>query len=97
MGQLARIGKCPTTHLETAHWVFNYVGKLLEWEAVRGHTGDLEGEFQLWFDHRFPTVAARGRELLGLVKALGFDTPDKQRILFGKIVADFKLSEIIFL
>jgi len=42
-------------------------------------------------------VAGRGRELLALVKALGCDTPDKLGILFEKIVADFKLSEIIFL
>jgi hypothetical protein len=97
MEQLGRIPHPPIARSDMALWMFNYVGKLLEWEVVSESSQDLAGEFQQWFDSRFPTVAETGQELFALVKAIGCDTPEKQVILFRKIIARYQLAELIFL
>jgi hypothetical protein len=95
INQLGKVRTAPVAHIQTAHWVFNYVGKLLEWELVSTPWDDTVGEFQSWFDPRFPAIAAKGGELFALVKAVGCDTPEKQAILFRKIITRFCLGEVI--
>ena len=86
----------PTLHLDTTLWMFNYVGRLLEWEVISTPSDDVVGDFQSWFDYRFPTIASNGQELFAFVKSGGTDTPAKQAILFRKIIANYGLGEIVF-
>ena len=94
--QLEALPDAPTNHLGKMHWMFNYVGKILDWELASEKAESTVGEFQSWFDARYPDVAAEGQELLDLVKSVGFDTPEKMSTLFDEIIRRYKLGVFLF-
>lgn len=87
----------PVEHLEKVHWIFNYVSKLLDWELVKNDVDKDDNKFALWFDKRHPDIAQEGKELFDLIVSTTYDTPDTQRLLFGKIIERYDLDEIVLM
>jgi hypothetical protein len=95
--QLASCPRSPGDRLGRMHWCFNYAGQILEWEIARGTADGAEGRFQAWFDARYPDIAREGQQLLALVRNIGYDTPEKQTVLFREIIRKYELSEWVCL
>ena len=90
MRQLSRFSAPPRERQGRLHWIFNYVGKVLDWEMLSDGAG--KGDFQLWFDGRYPEIAEQGKKLLERVKRMGYDTPEKQKQLFQNILHHYELD-----
>jgi hypothetical protein len=71
----------------------NYVGYLLDWEFVG--PSNIQSEFQVWFDTKYPDIAERGKKLLAMVKRTGYDTPERQAKLFREIIRRYKLEGLL--
>lgn len=93
--QLRRQPTAPDHHLGRMFWIFNYVGKVLDWKAISLHAGAGADMFRLWFDKRYPALARDAHELLGLVEKIGYDTPEKQAQLFREIIRTYDLAGYI--
>lgn len=85
----------PSDNINVMHWVFNYVGYILEWELLNAR-GEFD-EFQAWFDARYPGIAHKSRKVLAMVKRIGNDTPAKQRRLYGEIASRYNLRGVLIL
>lgn len=87
--QLANAPK-PSGRYGKILWIVNYASHLLDWLLISG--GKDRSEFEVWFDSKYPDIAARGKRLFKLVNKIGFDTPEKQYKLFKKIKLQYLLS-----
>ena len=87
----------PSNHLGRMHWIFNYVGKMLDWELVCNQADKSNSEFQLWFDARYPDIAEEAQKLLALARDIGYDTPEKQTALFKEIIRRYDLGRYVLL
>ena len=97
LNQLGDRPVSPSGHLERVHWMFNYVSKILDWRLLRDATGKDSSEFQSWFDRRYPDIVEDARGLLALIDDIGYDTPERQVELLGRIVQRYGLEGIVFL
>jgi len=95
--QLGAIPNPPSNHRGRMHWIFNYVGKILDWELACNKADKGNNEFQLWFDARYPDIAKEAQNLLALVRDIGYDTPEKQTALFKEIIRRYDLGRYILL
>lgn len=95
--QLGATPNPPSNHLGRMHWIFNYVGKILDWELACNKADKGNNEFQLWFDAQYPDIAKEAQNLLALVRDIGYDTPEKQTALFKKIIRRYDLGRYILL
>lgn len=95
--QLESLPDPPSDHPGKMHWVFNYVGKVLDWELVSDEDDGASSEFELWFDARYPEVGKDAKDLLALVKSFGYETPGKMAELFKEIIQRYELRDIVFL
>lgn len=95
--QLRGFPNPPSNRLDRMHWIFNYVGKILDWELVCNNADAADNEFQLWFDARYPHTAKEAQELLALVRDIGYDTPEKQTALFKEIIRRYDLGRVVLL
>ena len=86
----------PKSRLEIVHWVFNYVRVILYWSDVLGNPENVDSEFQAWFDVRYPGIAREGRELLKIVRSIGYDEPEKMNKLFRNIIKRYKLNGMVY-
>jgi len=91
--QLEGIAVPPANRIDRMHWMANYVSKLLDWELIS--TSNSKGEFQVWFDTKYPDIAERGKKLLAMVKRTGYDTPEKQAKLFREIIQRYNLEGVL--
>lgn len=91
--QLEKRPNIPLQRLDRLIWIFNYAGKMLDWELVGTSKG--QNEFQVWFDSRYPEIAERGKKLIAMVKRIGYETPEKQTRLFKEIIRRHKLEGIV--
>jgi len=88
--RLERFSTAPSDQLDRLLWIFNYVSTILDWEFI--NHSNKKSEFQVWFDQKFPEIAKEGKNLLVLVKRMGYDTPQKQFRLFQEINRQYKLN-----
>jgi len=56
----------PSENSSRAHWIFNYSGKILEWEVASYQTEENNNKFRRMFDEKFPEISEEGRKLLVL-------------------------------
>jgi hypothetical protein len=84
----------PTDRLGQIKWIFNYCGKLLDWQFISGNESD-KHEFHLWFEQRYPSIVDEAKNLLTLVKKLGYETPPKVTQLFNEIIRMYDLGNIM--
>jgi hypothetical protein len=82
----------PTSDSDKTHYVFNYVNNILLWEIIGA---EKDNKFQKKFESLYPELANEGQELLALIKSVGYDTPEKMRILIREIITRYKLSDYI--
>ena len=92
--QLSNVPKSPVNPLDRVHWIFNYVSKILEWEVCHETNKD-RNEFVLWFDEQYPDIAQEAKDLLMLVRDIGYDTPTKQIALFKRIIEKYNLKNVV--
>jgi hypothetical protein len=90
--QLSNNSKSPVNPLDRVHWIFNYLGNILEWEVIRGETTNNKNKFLHWFDERYPDIAQEANDLIILVRDIGFDSPKKQITLFKTIIEKYNLK-----
>ena len=95
--QLKTIPAPPYDNLSRSHWIFNYAGKILEWEVGSYQTGKNDNKFRRMFDEKYPDISEEGRKLVALIKEVDYDTPEKQAVLFKKIITMYNLDHIVFL
>jgi len=96
--QLKAIPPEPTDHLGRVHWVINYAGHILERESsLNKEVAKMDNRFESWFEQNYPKVASEGRYLLELIRDIGFDTPQKQFILFNRVIQQYSLKRYITL
>ncbi len=84
----------PTSDSDKMRYVFKYVKNVLLWELIRVEE-DSNSKIQLRFESLYPELANVGRELLALVKSIGYDTPDKMHKLLNEIVLRYRLGDYI--
>ena len=94
--RLSAVSTSPSKHLDKVLWIFNYVGKILDWKLLHDEIGKDNNEFQLWFDERYPDIAREAKDLLILIDDIGYETPEKQIKLFRRIVQEYRLERIVF-
>jgi len=87
----------PTHPSDRVRWTINCVGQVLEWRVAYHKTSAEQPEFHRWFNTRYPDLAPDTQDLLSLVDALGFDTPEKQAALFTQIITRYNLSPSVVL
>ncbi len=92
--QLKKKHSSPTDYLDKIHWIFNYAGYVLGREVVYQNE-EKKDEFRSWFDERFPDIGKEANILLGKIKHFGFDTPEKQVMLFKGIINEYDLEKYL--
>jgi len=97
LNQLGTVSTPPSERLDRIHWIFNYIGKILDWRLLGDETGKNNNEFQLWFDERYPDIAKEAKDLLILIDDIGYETPEKQAKLFRRIVREYRLEKVVFM
>lgn len=76
-------------------WVLNYVGVVLLWEDVQGGTAGGFYDAKLYMEEHFPEVAVQGKEVLGLVRTVQYETPEEERLLFGDVIETYGLGAFV--
>jgi len=93
--QLVKRPRSPTDRLTRIAFMLTHVGNLLHWELLG--EDDQCNEFKRWFEERYPDIASMGAKLLIRVKKVGYDTPEKQTLLFREIIYRHRIDkEVIF-
>lgn len=95
---LTKIRKEPVDKLSLLHWAFNYAASILDYEFVLSEY-DIEADYSYfeWFESRYPNTSVLARKIKEIVDTIGYDTDDKLRTFFIKIIEEFGLKGIIFL
>ena len=91
LSQLKRQSRPPADHSKRMMWMFNYIGIILEWELLS--TDRPMRDFQKWFGRKFPEIMYKARELLRMIRRIGYDTPGKQSRLYSEIIRHCKLGD----
>jgi len=94
--ELEKFQTSPTQNTLRLKWIFKYVAMVLYREACYGYYDEIEDEFRTWFDERYPDIAQEGQELLTLIRSIGYDTPDKMKKVFKKIIPKYRLNGFLF-
>jgi hypothetical protein len=89
---LERHSRPPDDAAGKLQWLFNYLSKLLDWDAVRTDSDPRREAFQSWFERRFPQFRSQSQELYSIVREVGFDTPERMQRLFESIVRRYNLE-----
>jgi hypothetical protein len=76
-------------------WAVNYASHVLEWETASRIAGERESPLQMWLDSNLPEIAGGGRELVGLVERVGYNSPEKSADLLRRIVEGYGLTSVI--
>lgn len=82
----------PKSELSKYQWIFQYVGRVLEWKVVYGSLNLNENKFFSLFHKKYPEITQRGKELLEIIEEKGFNTPEKMRELLKFIITKFGLN-----
>lgn len=70
--------------------------KILDWEVAYPNAGQRVNHFQVWFDRQYPVIAEEAYQLLRVVRAMGYDTPEKQKALYREILRIYDLQYDIY-
>jgi hypothetical protein len=98
LDQLKIIPPEPTDRLSRVRWIINYAGHILERESsLNKEVARMDNRFESWFDDNYPKIALEGRSLLEMIRGIGFDTPQKQSVLFKRIIQKYALRNYIAL
>ena len=76
-------------------FMIRFVSNALDWERLRRDNEPTTSEFPNRFQERFPDVAAEGRDLLALVREVGFDTPQRMAALFEEVIKRYGLANSV--
>jgi len=96
--QLKTIPPEPTDHLGRVRWVINYAAHVLERESLLNkEVSKIDNRFESSFDDNYPAIASEARCLLELIRDIGFNTPQKQFILFNRIIQKYALKNYLTL
>ncbi len=90
--QLKDHGAPPTAVHGKLLWAVNYVGCILESEAIGYQATDSARAFCDWFDTSYPSVLPTVRDLHRLVRKTGYSTPREMRLLFQRIIHKYRLK-----
>ncbi len=93
--QLDSEATVPTGRYVRIRWIFNYVSKLIDYEVAYGVRPDDKEEFRSYFDKKYPDVVRDSQQLLGNIRQIGYDTPEKLRKLLLEIRHQFSLENML--
>ncbi|MDR3588010.1 MAG: SEC-C domain-containing protein [Desulfosporosinus sp.] len=77
--------------------VLFYIQKALDFELANTQSSRLSDDFMDWYKMMYPNTVREATEIINEIESLGFDTPDKARLILTKIVNQFNLNNIIII
>lgn len=84
-------------------YIFFYTNQLLRWDSIKDENALQKWrKYQKLFRSKLKSIAKSGEELYSMVIEDGYDTLEKQKLLFNKIVNKYtidgtKLSDILYI
>jgi len=95
--QLSTMPQAPARRVDRLHWIFNYTGKLLDWDLLNAFSDEETHAFHAWFAGRYPSIADEAQKLLALIRSIGYYLPAQQLLLFKEIIQHYQLESIMSL
>ncbi|HWQ42295.1 MAG TPA: SEC-C domain-containing protein [Desulfosporosinus sp.] len=74
-----------------------YIQKMLDWEIANRRSPRPHDDFLEWFNLTFPIITQEATEILNEIRLIGYDTPEKVRLILTRIIEQYNMSDIIAL
>jgi hypothetical protein len=84
----------PPNRLTELAWIINCASNLIDWRLSRPPTAKEPSEFQKWFDPLYPRIAVEARQVVDLVAARGYETPQTMVVLLRELISAWRLTGV---
>jgi len=72
-----------------------YIQKALDYELANKQSQRPHDDFLEWFGLTFPVITQEATIILNEIRLIGYDTPEKVRLILAKIIKQYNMNDII--